>query len=542
MTLDERALIEAEDEELKKLPKLARLLFQKYVSPMKDAVKDHTAAGWSPLLNTPIYGLALVVILSCALYVFLFTIQINKCGGCERHNDMFHDPATKLPRWANTTWAIDENLCRKPPDADLPFAPCDPDLCLEEQQRCLALPKRKRGDVPCPVSCPVAPETCPHTLAHYCGPSGGNKGSMAWLEAALLSIVLALFISNTISIFMSKGVVPMLARAVLNKQAGPSATFEEERKAEEDLQDADAAYMATFQPDVKEPPTPKRTALQMLIDRVDARARKIRVELAEEAARRDPIIDDVIEVTPSKREVSSEEDEPVYTPGRGAKARANRRRLRLEAEARKRALEEELARLPPGTDPWVKIAPLGLGNLRLNLAPAAQAAEAWPRPDAYSASRVSGGVWSARGRQGALRLPATTCATTARRSAKPRGAAGKWLAAHDPAESDDVVVECAAAGEVSPGAALCALAVSRRDGPDAAHKKLEQLDYRDEMELAAEVTGADDLLERWRSGRPLRRRVKRSRTTRRLLSPTGDDVQKPRAELPPVRGGRVQPL
>ena len=51
---------------------------------------------------------------------------------------------------------------------------------------------------------------------------------MAWLEAALLSIVLALFISNTISIFMSKGVVPMLARAVLNKQAGPSATFEEE--------------------------------------------------------------------------------------------------------------------------------------------------------------------------------------------------------------------------------------------------------------------------------------------------------------------------
>ena len=143
---------------------------------MKDAVKDHTSAGWSPYLNTPIYGLALVVILGCALYVFLFTIQINKCGGCERHNDMFHDPSTKLPRWANTTWAIDENLCRKPAEDDLAFAPCDPDLCLEEQQRCLALPKRKRGDVPCPVSCPVAPETCPHTLAHYCGPSGGNKG------------------------------------------------------------------------------------------------------------------------------------------------------------------------------------------------------------------------------------------------------------------------------------------------------------------------------------------------------------------------------
>ena len=259
-----------------------------------------------------------------------------------------------------------------------------------------------------------------------------------------------------------------------------------------------------------------------------------------------PTIDDVIGGTPSKREVSSEEDEPVYTPGRGAKARANRRRLRLEAEARKRALEEELARLPPGTDPWVKIAPLGLGNLRLNLAPAAQAAEAWPRPDAYSASRGDKRprVWKCPcGAKVRFALRGDhlryDCASF-RESLE--GAAGKWLAAHDPAESDDVGVECAAAGEVSPGAALCALAVSRRDGPDAAHKKLEQLDYRDEMELAAEVTGADDLLERWRSGRPLRRRVKRSRTTRRLLSPTGDDVQKPRAELPPVRGGRVQPL
>ena len=138
-----------------------------------------------------------------------------------------------------------------------------------------------------PRELPRRARDLPAHVGALCGPSGGNKGSMAWLEAALLSIVLALFISNTISIFMSKGVVPMLARAVLNKQAGPSATFEEERKQEEDLQDADAAYMATFQPDVKEPPTPKRTALQMLIDRVDARARKIRVELAEEAARRD---------------------------------------------------------------------------------------------------------------------------------------------------------------------------------------------------------------------------------------------------------------
>ena len=96
-------------------------------------------------------------------------------------------------------------------------------------------------------------------------------------------------------------------------------------------------------------------------------------------------------------------------------------------------------------------------------------------------------------------------------------------------------------GRGEPRGGALRLAVSLRDGPDAAHKKLEQLDYRDEMELAAEVTGADDLLERWRSGRPLRRRVKRSRTTRRLLSPTGDDVQKPRVRAA-ARCGRAFPI
>ena len=248
-------------------------------------------------------------------------------------------------------------------------------------------------------------------------------------------------------------------------------------------------------------------------------------------------------MTPSKREVSSEEDEPVYTPGRGAKARANRRRLRLEAEARKRALEEELARLPPGTDPWVKIAPLATGEFEIE-----SGAGGAGRGGLAPARRLLG----VAGRQAAARLGSARAAPGALRAARrppalrlrvvPResgGRRGQVARAHDPAESDDVVVECAAAGEVSPGAALCALAVSRRDGPDAAHKKLEQLDYRDEMELAAEVTGADDLLERWRSGRPLRRRVKRGRTTRRLLSPTGDDVSEAAGELPPMRGGRV---
>ena len=119
------------------------------------------------------------------------------------------------------------------------------------------------------------------------------------------------------------------------------------------------------------------------------------------------------------------------------------------------------------------------------------------------------------------------------------GAAGKWPAAHDPAESDDVVVECAAAGEVSPGAALCALAVSRGGTGRRVHKQAgaARLSRRDG------AGGGGDrrttCLVR-RSGRPSTTRPRSGRQAA-ATSPTGDDVQKPRAELPPVRGDASAP-
>ena len=48
------------------------------------------------------------------------------------------------------------------------------------------------------------------------------------------------------------------------------------------------------------------------------------------------------------------------------------------------------------------------------------------------------------------------------------------------------------------GEALCALAVNRKES--VAQRKLQAEDYRDEMELAAEVIAAEDLLERWHAG------------------------------------------
>ena len=68
----------------------------------------------------------------------------------------------------------------------------------------------------------------------------------------------------------------------------------------------------------------------------------------------------------------------------------------------------------------------------------------------------------------------------------------------------DLVRSVAREGHCALGEALCALSVCRKGG--VAIRKLAAEDYRDEMELAAEVVDAADLLERWNRGSPLKRK------------------------------------
>ena len=74
----------------------------------------------------------------------------------------------------------------------------------------------------------------------------------------------------------------------------------------------------------------------------------------------------------------------------------------------------------------------------------------------------------------------------------------KWLAARDPETGGEAVKRVATLAACGQGEALCALAVNRKES--VAQRKLQAEDYRDEMELAAEVIAAEDLLERWHAG------------------------------------------
>ena len=74
----------------------------------------------------------------------------------------------------------------------------------------------------------------------------------------------------------------------------------------------------------------------------------------------------------------------------------------------------------------------------------------------------------------------------------------KWLAARDPETGGAAVQRVSTIAACGAGEALCALAVNRKES--VAQRKLQAEDYRDEMELAAEVTAAEDLLERWHAG------------------------------------------
>ena len=148
------------------------------MSPLKQALKK-TKKPWPPQLNGVLYLLAVAISLFCAAYVFLFSVQLNRCATCEQ-------------KWSSATG---EDTCRDPNGVPYQYGnktitnSCDANTCAEEG-----------GGASCP-----SPSTCPDTLSHYCGGGGANGGSLAWLEMALMSVVSSLFLSQTGSLFASKG-------------------------------------------------------------------------------------------------------------------------------------------------------------------------------------------------------------------------------------------------------------------------------------------------------------------------------------------------
>ncbi|KAH8076750.1 hypothetical protein JL721_774 [Aureococcus anophagefferens] len=465
LTLDEQALYEAEEVELARMSFLPRTLYRKFVSPIKRAFRKEKKT-WPTHVNYLIYALAVAYILGCAAYVFLFSVTLNNCSQCEQDEDN--------------------------------------EVCI---------PPAEEGDDE-PAEC-----TCPDTLYDYCGGGNSNAASMAWLEMALASVVIALFISSSLVLFMTKGVVPTIARGCTACGAKPPT----------------------------EDPDPKR-GLAGLVERVDHEAkakRGIKVRgygddstTVTFASRRSDLPSD----SDSDSDASSEwRDEVAKSTnifaslsggvfGRKSVARPRRRSNTKifpgAAEAVQETKEEEkresdddtLHEAPPhfqARDPWIQHETLDLDNLRVNLG--AQVPEPgldrWPRPGergltADGSSTLSGRPATWKCPCGAV-VPVPVRRDHLRYDCLPyrdsfEGAARKWLAANDPSDAKALVDSVAREGRCAPGEALCALSVCRKGG--VAIRKLANQDYRDEMVLAAEVIDASDLLGRWVKGSPLKRR------------------------------------
>ncbi|KAH8092045.1 hypothetical protein JL720_5622 [Aureococcus anophagefferens] len=363
-----------------------------------------------------------------------------------------------------------------------------PTHCEQDEDNEVCIPPAEEGDDE-PAEC-----TCPDTLYDYCGGGNSNAASMAWLEMALASVVIALFISSSLVLFMTKGVVPTIARGCTACGAKPPT----------------------------EDPDPKR-GLAGLVERVDHEAkakRGIKVRgygddstTVTFASRRSDLPSD----SDSDSDASSEwRDEVAKSTNIFASLSGGVFGRKSVARPRRRSN----TKIFPGAaeaarDPWIQHETLDLDNLRVNLG--AQVPEPgldrWPRPGergltADGSSTLSGRPATWKCPCGAV-VPVPVRRDHLRYDCLPyrdsfEGAARKWLAANDPSDAKALVDSVAREGRCAPGEALCALSVCRKGG--VAIRKLANQDYRDEMVLAAEVIDASDLLGRWVKGSPLKRR------------------------------------
>ena len=240
-------------------------------------------------------------------------MQLNKCSACE-------------PSTSETTG---EETCR-----DAEGTSCDASTCEAE------------GGLGCET-------TCPDTLSDYCGGGGANGGSLAWLEMALVSILLAIFLGNALSIFFSKGVLPAVARCVVSLCAPKP----------EDPDDA-----PTTMPDEVDAP-----GLLGVVARVNEAAKRAR-------ALPEPVVATApsdVESDDGVSELSwdeSSDDDDLDDDGAITWRRRTLALKRRDAAAARRASVVD-------TDvPWTGRRPLTLSRLRVHVAPVAPPATAWPRP------------------------------------------------------------------------------------------------------------------------------------------------------------------
>ena len=252
---------------------------------------------------------------------------------------------------------------------------------------------------------------------------------------------------------------------------------------------------------------PEKRGIMGVSNRVDETAKRIRAKYGAKPGKefmdrqaQDDIEEEELTVT------ESESDDDLGPSPAELRLAAARRRAAMEARVASKNDEDPMPYVvePPSAqftarDPWSNFEPLHLNNMRVDMHVQCEHATQWPRPDAQE-TIAKPQVWKCPC-GAAVGLPLRR--DHLRYDCAPyrdsfENATRKWLAARDPETGGAAVQRVSMIAACGAGEALCALAVNRKES--VAQRKLQAEDYRDEMELAAEVIAAEDLLERWHAG------------------------------------------
>eukprot|EP00611_Tribonema_gayanum_P007369 TRINITY_DN1673_c0_g1_i1.p1 TRINITY_DN1673_c0_g1~~TRINITY_DN1673_c0_g1_i1.p1 ORF type:complete len:1317 (-),score=288.13 TRINITY_DN1673_c0_g1_i1:324-4274(-) len=169
LTPDEQALIRAQEEELKKLSKGARMLYTTFLNPLKRRVTE-TQLLWPEWTMYVVYALAAAYCGFCGYYILMFSIFLNKCSECPCGTDT-------CAAYALT--------------AD-PLEDWKPDVCV----------------------------TCPEAMVTAAG-----DPAQAWLQSLVLTFVIGFVLSEPITILLKRALLPLVANRIVFRTDGGAKSF-----------------------------------------------------------------------------------------------------------------------------------------------------------------------------------------------------------------------------------------------------------------------------------------------------------------------------
>ena len=177
LTIDQQFIYDAEEEELKKVGALEKVLYKTYISPLKRSFLQGTGSTIGVQLNYVVYFLALLWVLFCSYMILAFGVLSNRCNQCGR------DEAT--------------GECANPPTEAADDASFNPGRTGVEP---MCLTDNVDGG-------------CPDAL---CGT--GDQFVARWIETVLMSLLSSFLVSPLLSVSFKSAALPAIARFALRRK------------------------------------------------------------------------------------------------------------------------------------------------------------------------------------------------------------------------------------------------------------------------------------------------------------------------------------